>query len=223
MKPLWLMLLLILPTVSALSVDTFDGMSYKEGEIIHFTSISYNTTGLVDADCLLQIYDQYQNLTVNQTYANSYDVVNLSSGTYRYYTTCNASNEFATATGTLTVSHDGFPKSSQPSVFLAVLILVPMLCGIVILYGAMSMDSEEHIAFKIFAYLVAATTTYFSFGLGLTAVTRFYDFPMFQENLTFTWWVIGTLVGLMMTYFILYLIKKAFSIAAQDRAERFEY
>jgi hypothetical protein len=98
-----------------------------------------------------------------------------------------------------------------------------MLCGALILFGAMSMDSEDHIVFKIFAYLVAATTTYFSFGLGLSAVTRFYDFPVFQESMTFTWWIIGTLIGIIITYFILYLIKKAFSIAAQDRAERFEY
>lgn len=219
----WLvMVMLIIPGAAALSVDTFDDMTYKHGETIHFSSICYNESGEMHATCQLRVYDAQQNLTVNETYIGAYDIINLSKGDYRYQVLCNTSSELAAGAGSFAVTFDGTPKTNEPSVFLAVIILVPMILSMLLLYGAMHMQ-DEHIALKIMAYLFSGAMSFATLGLGLVLVIRFYVFDAFQDLIGLMFWLFGAIMFFVITYLVLWLFRKLIMFMAQKKDERMEY
>lgn len=111
---------------------------------------------------------------------------------------------------------------SGDSMVVAVIILLPLLLGIIFLTGAVSL-SPEHPAMKIALFIMSLFTIFSSFHFGMLAIVKFYRWTEMQEAMGSTVYWIGIILGVIVTYFIIYLLILLFHEAAQRRKQRLEY
>ena len=110
----------------------------------------------------------------------------------------------------------------QGNMVLAIIILLPILLGLFFLIGAGTMG-EDHNVLRMFLFMLSVILFFVSLHMGLLTVIKYYDFPELQDLMgTTTYWV-GIVFGVIVTYFIIYLVYKMFTAAANDKAERLEY
>ena len=110
----------------------------------------------------------------------------------------------------------------QGNMVLAIIILLPILLGIFFLIGAGTMG-EDHNVLRMFLFMLSVILFFVSLHMGLLTVIKYYDFPELQDLMgTTTYWV-GIVFGVIVTYFIIYLVYKMFTAAAADKAQRLEY
>ena len=117
---------------------------------------------------------------------------------------------------------DNRGKDKYPQIFVLFTAL-PMILGIFFLVGAVSLDKNEHVAMKTALYLLSLMTFFMSMYIGLTSVSQFYEYTSLQESTTFIMWIVGVVLFIIISYFMMYLIVIAFKSAAEKRAARLRY
>ena len=90
------------------------------------------------------------------------------------------------------------------------------------MFGAAFMGAE-HPALKIFIYLLIPILFFSSMHFGMIAVSQLYNLPILQDTIGDTTYWTGIIAGVIITYFIIYLIYKAFRNAAQDKEDEINY
>jgi hypothetical protein len=103
------------------------------------------------------------------------------------------------------------------------IILLPMLLGLLIIWGASSLDGETHPALKIGLFVLSLLSFLLSLHLAMMSIVKFYDWPEMQEVLAFTsnWYV--WIVAFIIIYILLYIIITGFNIARNNKQEQMKY
>lgn len=205
---------------------------YSQGSNISFRVQLYNVTGIQistteNAVCYVWVYDDYGHLIYTKTMLDdgadyvAYLDNNSRLGIYDYTVTCVLADlsrgGFASASYRVTV--DG--TYEEPGMFVAALILVPLLFAFVLALGALS--AKSHPVLQAFMFILSVVPVLSGLHLGLVAVIKFYDWPAMQDAIgTNTWWMAMALFAVI-AYWLIYLVAKMFHVAAQKRNERLEY
>lgn len=105
---------------------------------------------------------------------------------------------------------------------IAVIILLPVILGIFLLVGAVTMN-QEHWQVKIFLYLLSLITFFASFHAGIISLVKYYDFPELQEFVGVTSFWTGIIFFVLTTYFILIFLIWIVHYIAQKKQEKLQY
>lgn len=103
-----------------------------------------------------------------------------------------------------------------------VIIVLPLILGLFFLVGAVMLN-PSHWALKIFLFLLSITTFFASAHFGMLAIVRFYGWTEMQEAIGSTVYWIAIIFGVIITYFIMYLIGLAITSAIDKRKKRLEF
>jgi uncharacterized membrane protein len=113
-------------------------------------------------------------------------------------------------------------ESEENKMIVAILILLPMILGIFLLVGAVSL-SNEHPALKIALFLLSPTTFFISAHMGVQALIKFYEFNELIDTFGTTIYWMAIIFSVLVIYFLIYLFIKMVHHMAQKKKERLEY
>lgn len=149
----------------------------------------------------------------------NFDTYDTYFGINNTITAAMSDGEFArNQTWYLTTEGDSMDKG-----IISIIIFLPIILSIIFLIGAATLNGEKHPALKIFLFILSIVPFFVSMHLAMVSMVKFYDFQALEEIIgTTTYWV-GIIFGLIITYFIIYLIHIGFKQAAQRKTERLEY
>jgi hypothetical protein len=106
----------------------------------------------------------------------------------------------------------------------AVVILLPFLLAFIMLFGAATLDPEEHPALKIGLFLGSIIPFYLSVWFGLEALGHFYAATGVADALANgTSWMVISLGLVLIFYFVVFFIYKSMHMMAQQKEERLRY
>lgn len=217
--------------VLTLLFPKIDRYALDSNVTLHF--YVFNGSGLLldndSVSCYIHLYNELDgHLRKEQMFFDGIDFelrnTNTShAGYYPYNAWCNDSVVGGFATGAYWVSAGGAKEQgSSPSgiLFLAV---IPLVIGLFLLIGGVSLSNEEHPFVKIFLFLLSFVMAFVSMQFGSMAVSRFYNYPEVVDAIgSFTLWF--TIVwGVLVTYFVIYGIIVMIRQAAQEKDERLRY
>lgn len=111
----------------------------------------------------------------------------------------------------VTTDVSGFP--------LAAIILTPLIFGFMLLLGAFVLDPEEHAVLRIGLVLISFLTYFLSAWWGVIVVVNHYAMTELEEAITLSVWVVGGVIFVILSYFIIYAFYKAVHTAAQKKEE----
>jgi hypothetical protein len=159
-------------------------------------------------------------MTNNNVYFN-YTLSNANtSGEYQTIVYCSngVSNGYSFFTFKLNYSGD----NEQPSAFLTIILLLPLLFAIVFMIGSLTMGTD-HVALKIFLFLLSLCSYFISAYFGIISLVKFYVFPELNDALALSVVVIGFILFAVVCYFVMYIFQKAVHAVAQKKKEELEY
>ena len=110
----------------------------------------------------------------------------------------------------------------EGSMPIAIIILLPLILGIIFLVGAVMLN-EIHWALKIFLFLLSIITFFSSAHFGMLAVVKFYGWTEMQDTIGSTVYWIAIIFGVILTYFIIYLIGMALKSNLDKKKQRMEF
>ena len=113
-------------------------------------------------------------------------------------------------------------KEDEDNMIIAAIILLPMILAIMLVYGALKL-SDDHVAFKIGMFLLSPIFFFTSLHFGTLAIIKFYNFPALQNAIGSTVYWFGIVFGVIVSYFVIYLIAQMFHAAAQKEDARLRY
>lgn len=116
----------------------------------------------------------------------------------------------------------GIGREVNKTMVLAIIILLPLIVGITLLFGAAQMGNK-HAPLKIFMYLLVPVFFWISLNIGMIATVKFFDFPELQEYIGWVTWVTGILFGVLIAYWAIYFIYVAFNAHREKKQEELEY
>ena len=176
------------------------------------------------------------NITIN--YPNNTNYVNnkqmTNSGVFFNYTLSNAntSGEYQTIIYCVDGGEYGYSffsfklnnsgDNEQPSAILSMIILLPLLFAFIFMFGSITMGND-HIALKIFLFLLSLCSYFSSAYFGMISLIKFYIFPELNDALSLSVVIIGFVLFIALCYFIIYIFSKAAHAVAQNKKERLEY
>ena len=121
------------------------------------------------------------------------------------------------------VSVTDFVDYDRDPTSMIIIILIPIIFSILLIIGSISLNNEEHAAAKIFMLLLSFIPIFSSFHFSTLTIIHFFDFPILSDAIgTTTYWM-SIMFGVLVTYFILYLIIKMIHNMAGKKKERLEY
>jgi len=201
---------------------------------IHVFNSSGHALNTSKVGCYMHIYNETNNHIFIGNFTQDSNGVDLkvalnssvmSQGTKSYIISCGGISpqiEQGFLSSSFYTTTDGFAKSSEPSSMFGSLILVPLFFAFLLLFGAFSL-AEEHSALRIFLFLLSTLMILLTMHFTLLSVIRFYNFTALQDVIgTTTYWMSWTLT-LIVTYFIIYFVWKAFDSAYKGKIERMNY
>lgn len=100
-----------------------------------------------------------------------------------------------------------------------VIIITPLIFGLFLLIGALILEPLEHGAIRIFMILLSLLTYFISSWFGVLALIEFYTFTAMQEAIVTGVWILGTMISVIITYFVIYAFYKSTHAAAQKENE----
>ncbi len=223
--------------IIGLDIYTPQNIYYKHQR--NFTMIFYvhNASGYMEKntehDCLFhlvnetgqQIIEQY--LTRDADGHQSSIVIDEAllpfTGLYTYDIYCNSTEgEYGWTTTSVTINNEG----TQPLDDFnreAVIIFIPLFLGFLLIIGAWSITSQDHIALKYGLFLMSLTTPLMSFSLGSSSISEWGDYGAFLENVSYQSYILGIFLAFILMYFMVYLFYQMIHNAAQNKKERLEY
>jgi len=113
-------------------------------------------------------------------------------------------------------------QEDDGKMILGALILIPMFLAFFLLIGGISLD-KEHAPLKIFLFLLGIIFFWTSLHFGMVSVVQFYNFPILENLIGSTTWWTGMIFFIILSYFCIYIIYKAFRAAAQDKKSKLNY
>lgn len=138
---------------------------------------------------------------------------------YNYYVYCNSSsgeNGFVSDSFEVNPLGDCQSEDNSP---IAILILIPLIFGLMLIFGGMLLDPEEHSVLRIFMMLGALMSYFASSFVGVQALIRYTQATEMQDSIAILIWVFGVLIFVIIAYFFIYAFYKAVQRAAQKRKE----
>lgn len=200
---------------------------------LHFHVL--NSSGYMLANtastCSIHIYDPsgshiFQGLLSNDANTLDKDIsLNTSFSaidkSYSYNVWCNSSTQAGYLSGGYEITGSGYVQASGTGV-LVVLILIPLLFGLILLIGAVSLG-EDHTALKIGMFMLSPIMTFISFHFGMISLVKYFGMVELQEAIGSTTYWFSITVFVLIIYFIIYFIYKAIRYSAQEKEERLKY
>jgi hypothetical protein len=153
----------------------------------------------------------------------------IDTGRYSYTTKLNETGnwlgfiEFHNTTSTITTGSEGKHVARDNNMIIGVIILIPLIFAMLLLFGAMKMEDEDHVAFKIGMYLFSVIPFYISLWFGSIALNKFYGFAELQNAIATTTWIMAIIYTMVIAYFSIYAIMKGIHMSAQKKNERLNY
>lgn len=102
---------------------------------------------------------------------------------------------------------------------LAAIIISPLVMGLLFLVGAFALDPEEHGILRIFFVLFALMTYFLTAWMGMQTVVAYYDFTAMQESIALSVWVMGGVMVVTISYFIIWIFYRSTQAAKQEQQE----
>lgn len=166
------------------------------------------------------IYVNNEVMTNSNVYFN-YTLTNANtSGEYPTVIYCVDGTDYGYSFFSFKLNQSG--DNEQPSGFLTIIILIPLLFAFIFMMGSLSLG-QDHTALKIFLFLLSLLSYFSSAYFGIINLIKFYVFPELNEALSFSVIVIGFIFFIVLCYFLIYIIQKAIHAAAQNKQEKMEY
>ena len=98
-----------------------------------------------------------------------------------------------------------------------------MILSFILLIGAVTLDPDDHVALKIFLFLLSMIPFFISLHFGALAIGKYYNFTPLEDAMgNITYWL-SLMFGVIVTYFLIYLTYKLIHNAAQQKKERLQY
>ena len=174
----------------------------------------------LNADCNITIYKNTSLVKTDwmtkKDLIYTYNAGKLKPGVYTAGILCNN-------TPTQFLGECKFKVEQEDKMIIAAIIILPMILGIIFLVGGATLDPKDHAALKIFLFLLSSFTFILSLHLGMVSVIKFYDFPALEDTIgTATYWF-GIVIGIIITYFLIYLIYTSFNKMAQQKQDELKY
>lgn len=158
----------------------------------------------------------------NKDFEYVWNISGLTKGTYPYTVFCNNSVQAGFLSDSFELNYDG-EDPKEPSVPIAIIILLPMILAFLLIHGASTMG-DEHVVMKIATYLLSPVFFMVSFHMSMLSIIRFYNWQAMEELIgSSTYWIGIGVMGLLITYFLIYLFTKITHQAAQEKEERLRY
>lgn len=115
-----------------------------------------------------------------------------------------------------------FVENSGGDSMFGMIILIPMILAIIFLIGSATLN-EDHTAFKIFLFLMSIPPFFVSMHFAMIGVIEFYEIPALESTIgDITYWF-SLIFVVMIMYFLIYFIWKAFGTMAQNKKEKLQY
>jgi hypothetical protein len=102
------------------------------------------------------------------------------------------------------------------------MVLLPLLFAIIFMIGSLTMGTD-HVALKIFLFLLSLCSYFSSAYFGIISLVKFYIFPELNDALSLSVVIIGFILFVVICYFIIYIINKGVHAAAQKKNEELNY
>lgn len=140
---------------------------------------------------------------------------------------CHGNNTFNRDYGFVRTSYDvtGSGKEDAhdtPVGVLVATISIPLIIALLFMFGAISIDAEEHRILRIFLFLLAFVPIFTAFQFASISIASYYNVEQLGDAVADTVYWFGIIFGVIITYFIIYLIVKALAYAAQEKEEKRE-
>ena len=103
-----------------------------------------------------------------------------------------------------------------------IIILIPMILAIIFLVGS-AILSKDHVAFKIGLFLLSIPPFFVSMHFAMIGAIEFYDIPALENTIGDTTYWVSLIFFVMIAYFLIYFIWKAFSHMAENKKDKMEY
>lgn len=113
-------------------------------------------------------------------------------------------------------------RPKRDYMMIAAIILLPMLLGFFLILASNGLG-DDHVALRLFLFLLSPIMFMVSLHFGLVSLIKFYNFPELQDIIGNTVYWFGLVFGVIVTYFIIYLFIKLVHTAAEKKKERLEY
>ena len=246
-----LLLLILLSSVSAVkpsastsvATNTLSIIPLHNEFLVQNTQINlefhiFNSSGrmLVNSStlsCYIHIYNQSNRHIVRGVlavdsfgdweYSTSSNISNFSQA-FSYIVWCNSTSVNNTGgylADSFEITRDGFGKDS--GLFLAgFLILVPLLFAFLLMYWVSTL-SEEHNVLKLGLSLLSVSTFFMSLWFCTLSVIRFTNWDSMVSALGVVTLLFGGMYFVIVSYFIIYMIRKVFLSILDKKNEKFDY
>lgn len=113
-------------------------------------------------------------------------------------------------------------RPERENMIIAVIILMPMLLGFILLWAANGLG-EDHAVIRLFMFLLSPIMFIVSLHFGVVSLVKFYNFPELQDTIGDTIYWFGIVLGVIITYFIIYLFIKMVHTMAEKKNQRINY
>ena len=121
------------------------------------------------------------------------------------------------------VSNDGTPKDLEGNgSFLWAVILIPLIFGLFMLIGAATMG-DEHSILRVALFLFSVPMIWVSLHWALIGIIRFYGFLELENAIGSTTYWMGWFFFVLISYFLIYFVWKAFNAMAQNKDDKMNY
>lgn len=153
-------------------------------------------------------------------YALPYNITNKT-GEYPYLVWCNTTNgQGGFISDSFEITNDG--KEKEGGYLLALFIgILPLLIGFLLLKWS-DILGDEHNIIRLALMLMSFTTIFISLWLTTAGVVRFVSWPEMEESLGTITLIFGGLYFAVLSYFIIYLLRKVFIGIQKSKEERLE-
>lgn len=209
--------------------------SFKVDETIKLHFHVYNKTGFLQNNA--SIVCQYHRYSKNGSHfmkntSLTFDGVewenvipasaNNETGTFVYLTWCNDSTRAGFIESSFTITNDGQEKSLTSTTLASVFTLLPMFFMLLLLISTMMMG-PDHTILKFTSFLLVPVTFFVSLHFGLISLIRFYDVPALAELVGTTTYWIAWVLGVFITYVLIYFFYKVVKTIGEEKQEKMEY
>jgi hypothetical protein len=171
-------------------------------------------------DCGVYTYEVI-NITGELIESGTLATLNESRGLY-YFNLSQGEGEYIINFCDNTTKQVEVTQGDENNMIIGAIILIPMLLSFIFLFGSWALG-DEHDMLKIFLFLLSMIPFYTSLHFGLVSIIKFYNFEELQNAIGSTVWWSGLVFGLIVTYFMIYLLYKGIHTSAQNKEEKLKY
>ena len=102
------------------------------------------------------------------------------------------------------------------------IILIPMFLALIFLLGSFFLG-EDHVALKIFLFLLSIVPFFLSMHFAMIGAVEFYEIDALKDTIGNATWYISLIFVVLIIYFLIYFIYKAVHTIAQRKKEKLNY